>query len=467
MMRALGLVILSILISSCQTKKEDKTFFGGAIINPVSSHILLCQKGEVIDSIPIDQSGHFSHKFELEKPALFSFKHGFEFQVFYAEPQDSISLRLNTKEFDESLVFGGDNAPQNNFLVENFLKNEENNNLIYSYHKIPPKEFEQKIDSIRIERTEKLDQLDKKYKISKAYKEIAQHSIDFEFYDMKERYSFLLNKFYPAKVKFLSPTYYDYRNEIDFNNEKVLELIGFQRFLDNYLKNKSIEICLRNNSPDCYDTGTISNLDQRIALIDSLFEHDFVRKHYFQRFFREEVIYSKTKEHLDHTKAHLNKFDLSEHERSSLLALTDFQESLLVNQSLQNVALKNRNFEELKLKDVLSKSHCIVYSWSVHSEGHHKQRMDKIRSLKKTHPNIQLIGINIDFNSPDEWIKALGEYSCNKENEYQIVPGKNWMFYRNYLNKIFFVDRSGKIKMSETILTDDDFDSHVETFTSL
>ncbi len=223
-MRAVLLFFIAILITSCQSKKDNQTYFGGAIINPLTSHILLCQKGEVLDSIAIDENGHFSHKFDLEKPGLFTFKHGYEFQVFYAEPQDSISLRLNTKEFDESLVFGGNNAHQNNFLIENFLKKEENNNLIYSYHKIPPKKFEQKIDSIRSERIEKLNQLENTYNVSDAYKEVALHSIDFEYFDMKERYSFLLNKFFPAKVKYLSPNYYDYRNEIDFGNEKIIEL---------------------------------------------------------------------------------------------------------------------------------------------------------------------------------------------------------------------------------------------------
>jgi len=467
MMRTLLLVFLFILIASCQSKKDDKTYFGGAIINAQSSYVLLCQKGEVIDSIALDHKGHFSHKFDLEKPALFSFKHGYEFQVFYAEPEDSITIRLNTKEFDESLMFGGSNARQNNFLVENFLKNEENNNLIYSYHKIPPYNFEQKIDSIKEERMRKLHQLDKDFKISNTYKEIAQHSINFEVYDIKERYSFVLNKFFPEKVKFLSPTYFDYRSEIDFNNEKIIELIGFQRFLDNYLKNKSIEMCLKNSSVDCFDTGTISNLDQRIHLIDSLFDDDFIRQHYFKRFFQEEVIYSQTKEQLDHTAEHLAKFDLSKPDKSKLQALVNFQESLLVNQSLQNVGVINKRFKKLKLKDVISKNHCIIYSWSLNSESHLNQRMAKIRAIKKTHPDIQLIGINIDFNSPNEWIKALRNYSCNKENEYQIVPENNAMFYRNYLNKIFFVDKNGKIKMSETILTDEEFDLHLETFTTL
>jgi len=467
MMRALLLVFLSILITSCQTKKEDTTYFGGAIINPLSSYVLLCQKGEVIDSIALDKDGHFSTKFNLDKPELFSFKHGYEFQVFYAEPKDSITLRLNTKEFDESLVFGGNKAPQNNFLIENFLKNEENNNLIYSYHKIPPYKFEQKIDSIKFERIEKLSQLDKYYKVSDTYKEIAQHSINFEIFDIKERYSFLLNKFFPDKVKFLSPTYFDYRKEIDFNNEKIVELIGFQRFLDNYLKNKSIEICLENRSVDCFDTGSISNLDQRIHLIDSLFDDDFIRQHYFKRFFQEEVIYSQTKKQLDHTASHLAEFDLSKADKLKLQALIKFQESLLVNQSLQNVGVTNKNFEVLRLKDIISKNHCIIYSWSVNSESHLKQRMDKIKAIKKTHPNIQLIGINIDHNKPDEWINALKSYNCNKENEYQIVPENNAMFYRNYLNKIFFVDKNGKIKMSETILTNDEFDYHLNNFTRL
>ncbi len=466
-MRAVFAVLILCFISSCQPKGNDKTYFGGKIINPQSNFIILCQQDHVLDTIPLDNHGHFHYNFDLESPSLFTFKHDFEFQTFYAEPFDSITLRLNTKEFDESLVFGGNKAHENNFLIENYLLNQKNSNLIMSYYKIAPTDFESITDSIKHARQEKLEYLEKNFEISASYKNLAEKSIDFEYYDMRERYAFLLKKFFPKKASKISATFFDYRKKLDFNDLEVLDLIGYQRFLDNYLKNKSIEICHEKNALNCNDLGSITNLDVRIKLVDSLITNRFIRKRYLERFIQEEVVFARTKKQLEHTKNHLSKFDLSENEKFNIELLAEFQESFLVNYNLGDVKIKSSTFKTLALKDIVNHDHCIIYSWSVHSPSHHKFRLKKIKELQKSYPNIQLIGLNIDYNHPKEWLNALGKHDANIGNEYQIVPEEHAMFYRNYLNKILFIDNDCTIKKSETIISDVEFDKHLKDFVGL
>ena len=49
------------------------------------------------------------------------------------EPNDSIMLRFNTYEFDESLVFTGIGAKKNNYFINEFLQNEVEETRVFKY----------------------------------------------------------------------------------------------------------------------------------------------------------------------------------------------------------------------------------------------------------------------------------------------------------------------------------------------
>ena len=68
--------------------------------------------------------------------------------------------------FDESLNFSGEGANKSNFLLDMFLKNQGNNDLILTYYKIEPAQFARITDSIRKERFQYLENLNEKHKFS-------------------------------------------------------------------------------------------------------------------------------------------------------------------------------------------------------------------------------------------------------------------------------------------------------------
>lgn len=456
---------ISLLFLACSSNQNNSTYFGGGIVNPKDNFVILLQEDNIIDSIPIDNNGHFSYEFNLKEPGLFTFRHGYDPQIVYLEPHDSLKLRVNTVQFDESLVFDGTSGVENNFLIENYLLNQKNSELILSYYKIPPQDFKFKTDSIKTSRENKLEKLKVKHQLSDEFVKIAQKSIDFEYFDMRERYAFLMNKYNPKKAKNINQNFYSYRENIDFKYENTSNLFGYHRFLDNYLKNLSIELCQKKHpSKDCYELNTYNNIDHRINLVDSLVKNENLRKSFLERFIQEEIIYAQTPDHLIHTSELIDKFNFSDLDKKRLKSLVDFQSSLIVNADLKNIKIKSQDFTKHQLEDVMKKNLSVIYSWSVQSPSHHKLRIKKIKELKEKYPDIQFIGINIDHNLPDKWLDAVQNFNYNSENEFMIVAENNAPFYRNYLNKVFFLNKDCIIKKSEIILSNVDFDKHIEDF---
>ena len=99
--------ILIVLLSSCMStdNQDNITCFGGEIINPKASFVLLLKDDKVIDTLKLNRNNQFLESFPDVKEGLYTFKHGPEFQYMYLQPKDSLLVRLNTWDFDESMVF--------------------------------------------------------------------------------------------------------------------------------------------------------------------------------------------------------------------------------------------------------------------------------------------------------------------------------------------------------------------------
>ena len=148
--------ILVLFAISCNTSNEDDavTSFGGEIINPKTDFVLFLKEGAVIDTLFLDRNNRFINNYKSLDEGLYTFKHGTEFQYVYVQPKDSILVRLNTWDFDESLVFSGKGSDKNEFLINLFLQNEKEEENMYQYFNLNENDFQHKIDSLSNERFE-------------------------------------------------------------------------------------------------------------------------------------------------------------------------------------------------------------------------------------------------------------------------------------------------------------------------
>ena len=131
---------------SCNKKDKEgiTSYLGGQIINPKMDYVLLSHQDKKIDTIALNTNGSFDFQCENLQTNLYIIKHA-ELQYIFIEPGDSIMFRLNTDGFDESLAFSGRGAEKNNFLMNLFLQNEEEDKRLPELYKLNPKAFGKEI----------------------------------------------------------------------------------------------------------------------------------------------------------------------------------------------------------------------------------------------------------------------------------------------------------------------------------
>ena len=127
-------ISLFFVVISCQNDFRDDnytSYFGGEVINPKNNYILFLKDDELVDTIFLDKNNRFIKKFDSLTPGLYTFKHEPEYQYVYFDKNDSLMVRINPMEFDESIVFCGRGDEKNNFLMELFLKNDSDRNKMF------------------------------------------------------------------------------------------------------------------------------------------------------------------------------------------------------------------------------------------------------------------------------------------------------------------------------------------------
>ncbi|MGS0523976.1 hypothetical protein ACU8V7_01045 [Zobellia nedashkovskayae] len=165
-------------------------FFSGEIVNPTSDYIVLLKGDVVIDSAELDDDNRFSFTLDSITEGLYHFNHDPELQYVYLEKGDSLVVRLNTSDFDESLVFSGDGEELNNFLLEVFLAHEDEASSVRSMYRLNPVDFERNIDSLKRLKLDVLDDIVTDGKLSKKELKIASASVDYNYNTYKEEYPF-------------------------------------------------------------------------------------------------------------------------------------------------------------------------------------------------------------------------------------------------------------------------------------
>ena len=188
MIRFLLSTCVALLVGCSSTKKDsDTVLFAGEIVNPTSDQVILMKGGLKIDSAKLDDKNRFKFKLSAIENGLYHFNLAPEHQYVYLEKGDSLMVRLNTIYFDESLVFSGSNEETNNFLLELFLATEDEDSSMYSeYYELEPKDFLEKIESLKQDKISRLQELSTDNLISEEAIKLLNGSIDYTYNRYKE-----------------------------------------------------------------------------------------------------------------------------------------------------------------------------------------------------------------------------------------------------------------------------------------
>ena len=440
-------------------------YLGGEIVNPNTNHIILKHKGVIIDTIRLNDKNRFNYELEDVKTGVYVIEHRPETQNIHLSPGDSLLFRANTLAFDESLHFSGKGQAKNNFMSEMFLEDEKTAGLLLSFYKYNPTRFSQIADSIYNHREAFLERVHNKHNFTEDFLDLSRKIISYENRDLKERYTFLVQKYYKEYAKQFPPDFHNYRNDIDFNSQQLQCSPGYRRFLENYLINFSLTWCANSglDSEDCFNLSNEKNVKARIVKAGELIELPALRQYLLKKIAVRGIIMAKSRESIISILQVLEEQNMSREDLDEMRQLGTIQLAFLPGISLNAVPLVDMEGNLVNFDNVINKP-SIVFLWSVYREGHVEEHRT-INQLRKKFPEIDFVGINLDVGEEPAWRVAVRRNNYPVQFEYQLGPTNiDKDFFRYYIDKLLFLNASAEVVKGDIFLTSPEFESHLIEF---
>ena len=443
---------VSFIIFSCKNKEDDAplfTYVGGEIVNPKGDYVVFYKDEQFLDSIKLDANNHFIYKVENLKPGLYSFSHK-EYQVFYLEPSDSLMPRVNTIDFDESLSYTGAGAERNNLLMDMFLHNEEEIELMPKLYKLAPIEFEEKLDSLKNIRSEVYNDYVLKNEPNDRFKEVAEASINYDYYSKKEIYITANERKKGSERYFEIPeNFYTYRDHIDFGSEPLRSYFPYYRFLFRYFDNLAME---SSNETDFYTRNSLNHSYRKIELIDQTVTNDSLKNSMVMSIAGRYLLNCNEKESQEKILTLFLKTNTSKNDHTEINDLANASMKLTPGNTIPNLSLITTENTIKNIHAVLNNP-TVIYFWTAKSMNHNKNIHYRVNELNSKFPEYDFIGINTDSNY-NNWISIINKSGFKKGKEFQFENNakaeKELVIYT--VNKAIIVDKNGTIINGSTNL---------------
>ena len=431
-MRFIFLFIIFLFIS-CRNENHP-IFFGGKILNKSADKIILNKDDDILNESSIDENGFFQMKLDSISPGLYNFFLQPEFQYLILEKNDSIYIRLNSLDFDESLVFMGNGASKNNFLMDIFLDFEKNEEILNKSFNESFEEYLKEVDSFLVVQQKKFIQFKSKVKISSFAEKLINNALLYPY--MEKIQSFILRR--NISDKLWNNIKYDYN--INFNDNSLaffkpyIDFIYLYTFNITRIKNKEID--------------KIDFQIDRLNTVNDLISDNEIKSKLF-RFLAFEVILKN--KHIYEKSKFINEFlKISNFEsiNNEVDELYKNQKRLTPGNIFPQVYFANQNGSILDIT-TNNKTNKVLFFWSYDQNSHLNAIHQKIFKLKTTFFNHKFYSININ-ESQSKWLDNIISEDFINIRSINFEEMSKKLIIDN-LNKIFFLNEKNEIQKIDLI----------------
>ncbi|MGJ8684627.1 MAG: TlpA family protein disulfide reductase [Nonlabens sp.] len=416
------LPVVALLLFSCEDPKNEETFLSGKIINPHKDYVVLNDFNGLNDTIPLAENGSFSKTYKNLGAGLYTFSHPHEYQSIYLSPGDSVTLRLNTKAFDETIAFSGNRSKENNYLINLYIEIEKEDRKFLKNYQLSHVEFKKTLDSITGARLSNLEKLSKEHQFDEEFVCHAKQYIEFSSWAKMERFALVhygKNDFLRSDE--LPENFYSYRKEFKINQQALLNNIAYRPYVNALISNLSFSNLAKElGSGALVNRRSFKYHEKRLHIIDSLFSKGTIKDIYAANDTQQFIMNRKNASEINDLVAVFLKMtdDVELKKRITTMAATYIK--LDPGNEMPNIVIQNTDKKSLLLSDRVTKL-SVLYFWSDDEQEYAIRVHDKIKDLKIKYPEIDFISINLDNSDEDKWEEAYGRYEFNKEAEYQIL----------------------------------------------
>lgn len=219
----LGLLAITAIIS-CKNEPVNYALFSGEIANKNGDFISVIDKdGKEVRKIKVSENGTFSDTI-FNANGSFRFNDGKESSEIFLKDGYNVNLKMDAKEFDETITYTGDGSKENNYLAQKFMFAEESGiKDMRKLFSLGEEEFLQKVTDYRDGLEKKMSGLDSDLvtteKTENKYSFISNVSNYERFHSIvtKDKDFKVSNKFPDVKKDL------DYNNEEDFKNSRTYQ----------------------------------------------------------------------------------------------------------------------------------------------------------------------------------------------------------------------------------------------------
>jgi len=420
MNRFLHFIFIGLLLAGCQDKEDNSkgVYFAGEIVNPTDRQVVLFKGEKAIDSVELDENNRFVFSLDSVQEGLHHFYHHPEMQYLYLENGDSLQARLNTVDFDESLVFSGKGEEINNLLLEIFLGTEQEEDLVYSFYDLEPGIFSLKIDSLQNYKLNLLDKSMFEFEFSyKAY-EMVKAGIVYNSNISKEAYPFYHSRRSGENnMHELPDFFYQYRKDIDYNNQELTYLRPYYNFMKFHLGNLAYTSCKNNCGTNPKVAGKKLHFNKhQLKLIDSLITQKELRDNLFRNVAIDYLLKHDSEENTKIFIEDFHKLSKNNKHNEEINNLYEGVISMQPTKALPALAFTNYDGDEVMLSEVDKGHQVVFYFWSSAELGHFKNVIKQVAKLKQQHPKYHFVGISLRTDEK-RWRGLVDTYGLDKKEQ--------------------------------------------------
>lgn len=452
-----------ILLSSCNSafKTDDySACFGGEVLNPTNPYVLFCKDTEVIDTIPLKEDNTFFIKFDSLAPGLYSFKHEPEYQYVYFDKNDSIMVRINSKDFDESIVFCGRGDEKNNFLMELYLKNESDKEKMFDLFDYNVPKFISNITTTYQSNQKFYASKKEELNWSDQFDNYARAALDFSHYSKKELYPVIHQiRTGDDVTNKLPKDFYDYRKKIDFNDAELSGFSPFVMYLSHMLNNVG-SINYHNHFSEV-DLALKTNIN-KLNIADSLIRDKKVKNTILNNIAFTYLLEDQNVVNNQKFLETYQKYSTDKSKKNEILKIGNAIQLLKVGKALPAVNLVDFNGAIIRSSTLL-KSKTVLFFWTENASSHLIAAHKKVIELRLKHPDYKFIAINLDKDQ-SKWTALASKYKFDGINEFRCdnfedVKSK-WAITK--VHRTIVLDQNTNIKNAFASLFDVNFEENLK-----
>ncbi len=239
-MKKLVFPFLALALFSCNETKIPKTnvIFGGNIQNPNGDKFKISSSEKVVGEFEVNKDGSFKDTINEIESGYYYIRYNNETSPIYLEPGFDMDLKLNPEEFDESIVYSGTGALENNYLAQKALNKEALGKLdSYQYlGTLEEKDYVTKMDSIK---NVELQFLEHSNITNESFKALEKANITYDWVNKMRRFE-PYKRFVTKNPDFKKSTAFpDVLSQVELENESLIGVQQYKNFLSNYYSEKS------------------------------------------------------------------------------------------------------------------------------------------------------------------------------------------------------------------------------------